>query len=586
MPELKRISASQFKEYDLCKRKHWITRFQGLPRTSSPALELGTAVHGAVEAWLTDGLTPDTRTPDGKLAFNVKSLLPPPNTPHVHSEQKVWLTDIDPPLLGYIDVLDLRKDTPVVIDVKTVSDWKWAKTSEQLAVDRQMIPYAVHALAVSAAPEVTVAHAAVIKRGRLESRWTEVTLPAERVLEVWDDLKALAGRMKETAKAETYDAVEPDWTACGAYGGCPYIDICQATENTTPWGGAPRYGAQRAGAAQATESVNPYDRIHTVKPTIKENPVTKLQELLARKRASASINPPDNGAAEPVTPRPTPAEAATIAQAEAEQAEPFPQPEVEVTAPVKPQAKGPNGTTPEQYGEAASAVLRAMRSEKKKALSPTQFKAIVGDALGLLRVNKKHLPLVCDHSEGTLVFVEGGGCRRAVADVIEGKIEEAIRTSTTAAERIEKVAAASPAMADDESRKAAAEAAASPNAELKRQAKATNKRADDKVADATRQRTEREGFTLLVDCLPQKGAMKGLTFETLIAPIIEKVSKGNGVSDPLVMDYGKGKDLVAALLRVEPIEAEVVMVNSQSAYWAACSTCLVQRAGTVIRGTR
>ena len=138
MREFKSVSASQISNYRDCARKWWYQSILGLQTPQNASAALGEAVHAQLEAYLNDGDYPDTAKTAGRIAEAGLNLLPAPGT--VFTEVPMHGTDRNKkepgaddvplpgamprlfvagmPVNGYIDVLDVSADSPVVLDHK------------------------------------------------------------------------------------------------------------------------------------------------------------------------------------------------------------------------------------------------------------------------------------------------------------------------------------------------------------------------------------------------------------------------------------------------------------------------------------
>jgi CRISPR/Cas system-associated exonuclease Cas4 (RecB family) len=138
MREFKSVSASQIATYRDCARKWWYQSILGLQTPQNASAALGEAVHAQLEKYLNDGTPPDAEKPAGRIASAGLKFLPPPGT--VFTEVSMHGTNRDKkeagegevplpgamprlvvagmPVNGYIDVLDISADSPVVLDHK------------------------------------------------------------------------------------------------------------------------------------------------------------------------------------------------------------------------------------------------------------------------------------------------------------------------------------------------------------------------------------------------------------------------------------------------------------------------------------
>jgi len=240
-------------------------------------------------------------------------------------------------------------------------------------------------------------------------------------------------------------------------------------------------------------------------------------------------------------------------------------------APKKKEETGFTETVPrddrfsdEKYSEAANQLLAFMRNRDVRSISNVTARPIVGRVLSLGRVRPYYVEKACHMSEGTLTYSDGkvlrggkGGMVKKVADV---------RPAPPVAPKVEPPAPKAPAPKVE------------PPAPKAKVAKAP---AAPKVETSS-------SLVVYVDCLPTKrhpNSSAPQSFEDVLAPHIEVVSRNNKVSTPLLMPYGEGKNQVAGLLRVKP-PTGCVTVTSDNPYWPACKTVIIQSADVVVTGIK
>jgi len=530
-PEAKihHVSASQFKTFSMCKRKWYIEKCTDAPKPEpSKAVVLGSAVHAVLEAYLRDGVEPDEETRAGRIAASGLHLLP---EGVLEIEREIKLQDIDPPLLGYIDVLDLTEPwMPVVIDHKTTSSWDWTKTEEELKSDPQMIAYARYALdQCTAADTVEVCHIQYITKGAPEARRVAAVISREHVNEHWEKLKKVAAEIKATSLLDEVEDVEPNLSACGAFGGCPYADTCAALG----------------------DSQSPFAGIETIK-TEKDNDMKRrLEDILqdrkdrVAKAAALSQNTAPSILSQDAAPR-----------TEEEKPEPQPAP-VNGTMTFAEPVPAKDKFTDEQYSDAASALLQFMRNRNVRSMNNVTARPIVGKVLDLGRVRPYYVEKACLLSEGTLTYDKGTVLRGSAA------------------------AEPAPKPRVEPAPKPRVEAAPKPKAKVK-----PFETAETTEPKSKRPRGKHWALVVYIDCLPTKGAPEDVqAFEDVIAPHVDAVAKKHSVSTPLLIQYGEGKNHVAGLLRVKP-PTGCVTVTSDNPYWPACKTVLLQAADIVITGIK
>jgi hypothetical protein len=129
-----------------------------------------------------------------------------------------------------------------VIDHKTTKDFRYCKTSAELATNIQMVSYAhwvglrywgpgalhrnnyrvkVSHVYYHTRPETLGPRA--VKSKRVDAWVNMVDIPAQ-----WTKLTRTVEAMKADAAKLTQDEVDADRDACGAFGGCPYRTRCNA----------------------------------------------------------------------------------------------------------------------------------------------------------------------------------------------------------------------------------------------------------------------------------------------------------------------------------------------------------------------
>jgi RecB family exonuclease len=143
-----KISPSQVVKFRRCQRAYAFEYVEGITAPSSPKQQFGSSVHKELEAYLRQN-TPPAATPEGEIARAGLVWLPTPG-PELLVENKFtfpWGAAIE--INGIIDCAappGYACEEPLVIDHKTTSDLKWAKTAAMLENDEQAIIYSVWAM--------------------------------------------------------------------------------------------------------------------------------------------------------------------------------------------------------------------------------------------------------------------------------------------------------------------------------------------------------------------------------------------------------------------------------------------------------
>ncbi len=234
------ISPSQVETFDLCRRKWAYQKIDRMPSTTNAAAALGSEAHTQRENWLLHG-TPPAETRAGKLARVGLEHLPPPGQAWVEIALRLLVTFSDGTRVlvnGRVDffVHNLgayvfgEAGIPVVGDHKTSSGEQWAKTSEDLLTkDSQSAIYATYALfLVPTAPAVDLHWSYMIKASSPRQLQVRVRMQREHALRRFSEVVSRAKDMLQLTRTPgiVASAVPPTASACEAYGGCPFRDIC------------------------------------------------------------------------------------------------------------------------------------------------------------------------------------------------------------------------------------------------------------------------------------------------------------------------------------------------------------------------
>ena len=218
------VSYSQIKTFTSCPRKWWINKIAGVATPSTPATELGSAVHTAIESYLVHG-TPFPVTRAGQIATHGAHLLPAPGSCTREQVERAVLVPIGVlPFKGVVDFIDYRNNVPAIVDHKTTSDARYADTPEALAGDWQMLSYAAWAFSVSTHPALEVRKNYFLTRGA--RAWSvSATVTRADVDAVVPEIARTVDRMVECGSRGEADAPQ-NYDHCAAYGGCPFRARC------------------------------------------------------------------------------------------------------------------------------------------------------------------------------------------------------------------------------------------------------------------------------------------------------------------------------------------------------------------------
>jgi hypothetical protein len=222
------VSYSQIKTFACCPRKWWVSKVACVPVPSTPATDLGSAVHTAIEKYLVAGtLFPDDKV--GRIAASGAFLLPPPGSCHRDDVERPIIVPVGKiPFKGVVDLL-----TPgAVIDHKTTSAPQYADTPDMLRSDWQMLSYAAWAFSVLDVPELEIRKNYFLTRG-VRAWAVSATVTRADVDAVVPEIERTIDRMVACSTVPEHE-VPQNFDHCGAYGGCPFRARCFGSK---PFGG-------------------------------------------------------------------------------------------------------------------------------------------------------------------------------------------------------------------------------------------------------------------------------------------------------------------------------------------------------------
>lgn len=589
MRDWKSVSPSQFNTFSDCKRQWWFQSVFGLSTPQRPSAALGEAVHNQLEAYIDTGKLPDD-TEAGRIAKAGLSLLPEPGTAWTEvsmsdrkkgDRDKETLTGVPQMYLsgikvnGFIDLLDLSGVRPLVIDQKTTSDLKYAKTAAELREDPQMVLYGTFALAAAISQGVDVdavdaGHVVYLTRGAPLARKTVVTLDSKHLAAQRERLAQIVEEMKGYAKARTPDAVPGEPTSCNKYGGCHFRDKCAALGVLSS---APTTFAERFRA----DSTPPENTMTSI------DPMAALKAIKARKAAEASAAPtetvvpetpaPPAAPEKPAPPAPTQdaARAALLAKYGIKGKEtPYtPPPEEAVSSIVPPDA-------PPQVKPAAF---------KAEEATPATEPAPAAETPATEKVVRK--PKNYAEKLAALNWVDAQ-VSRMNAEAMRAAIDGALDGRTYSVLPNGAIFVPGEGHLDTESIPVKEEAAEpSPVVETKKPEPAP-------VAPATVVEETPPVLVLYIDCFPEKGRDRGYRMlEDILRPLAEEAVAvhNRGAKDTERVDYyglipyNRGPVYIASMLMKAP-PVGIVVCNSRYPATNACLEVLVPLADVVVRAVR
>lgn len=241
-PEDLVFSPTQISTFLECARKWAWKRIEKVYEPPAPSAALGTETHGILERYLGEGEMPDhvAHPVAAKVASAGLHLLPAPKTPGMRLEQAFCfkslrtgfvyrgLKDIELAPGVVVPSLELGGLAPGVIDHKTTSSIEsYAKKPEDLLFDPQATIYAIDSMVRFDARATDLRWIYYQTKGANRSKVTAQRLEQTHASRVFDEIETVAA---EAATALVTGKkpldLEPNPSACSAYGGCPHRHRC------------------------------------------------------------------------------------------------------------------------------------------------------------------------------------------------------------------------------------------------------------------------------------------------------------------------------------------------------------------------
>lgn len=230
------VSASEIETFDLCPRKWAFVYIENKRPPPNDSAALGTRVHAILEKWLKEGAPPDTWTPEGEIAASGLHLLPAPRTPTLVTEEQFSFTSQRAWYTGFKDFRYRDVDGLIHVgDHKTTKSFTWAKTPEEILCHSQALIYAVDEFRKNPDDDRLALDWIYYKTTgsrKAEPRFQIVTrdVVAEMFFEHVDPVAGEITRLHHEVPVGT-PALDftPDFRSCEAFGGCPFLSICNPT---------------------------------------------------------------------------------------------------------------------------------------------------------------------------------------------------------------------------------------------------------------------------------------------------------------------------------------------------------------------
>lgn len=254
---LRSVSPSAIVMYRNCARL-WYNNYQLSLRGPVPTfLARGTAIHAALEHFLRTGeVLVEVEVPDAPgvkfpvlqyVQAAIDYLPKPAPDPYwdpwrekgdagifveQSGEMGTW-TDPDgttgPVFRQFLDLVEAYPDRATLTDHKTTSDFRYAKTPEELSVNVQLISNCMWLLRESNYTEVTLRHLYLLtSRKRPKALAVSVVVTREHVEREWQKILLTIREMDGWTRLapKTAEALPPTVTMCSAFGGCLHKPLC------------------------------------------------------------------------------------------------------------------------------------------------------------------------------------------------------------------------------------------------------------------------------------------------------------------------------------------------------------------------
>lgn len=218
------FSVSQIETFLTCPRKWAFDKIDGIEPSANKWAELGQKVHSVLEAYLERGVPIDSGTRVGSIAMPGIQYLPFPRTPGMRIEKWFAIVFGVAAYRGLKDVeLIQGGEIPLVLDHKTTRSWDWKKSKRELLSDIQAGMYAADAMRKTGADEVALRWLYYRTEGAPLAEPVDVTINRTQVSNILSFTDHTAKRMIRVIQTcSKAMEVEPDYTGCSAYGGCPH----------------------------------------------------------------------------------------------------------------------------------------------------------------------------------------------------------------------------------------------------------------------------------------------------------------------------------------------------------------------------
>lgn len=229
-------SPSQIKNFLQCSRIWYSEKFVSLRKPTTEAMLRGTGIHSGIEDYLLYNEITGEWT-DYVLAAkeHLDSLL---DGSTYTIEREIYRDTFPggPKLVGYKDLEIKKHGSLTILDYKSTSDRKYAKTPLELAEDLQLNAYAQEAFEENEALEtVRLGHLYLLTKNKKKAAWpvwadvtrTEAAAVWAKTLGYIREMTQIAEwHFSQTPVEDRFEALKPNTDSCGMYGGCYFRSRC------------------------------------------------------------------------------------------------------------------------------------------------------------------------------------------------------------------------------------------------------------------------------------------------------------------------------------------------------------------------
>lgn len=226
------FSASQLSSFDRNPRYWTFNKLLGLETPKTAALDWGTNFHLAMARFLRTGELSKKFAPwISEWIEKMPMPIRPGRLDGVEENFTLNLLESCPPFIGSIDAWLIHDDKILIMDHKSMKNFRYAKTENDLKVNDQLIIYAHYILTKINKDEVVIQHNQFAKEEKKEKvKIVNTLLTRKEVNDIIECIKTKAISMMGTwskVNEKGWEAAEENCDKCRwMYGGCPFRDIC------------------------------------------------------------------------------------------------------------------------------------------------------------------------------------------------------------------------------------------------------------------------------------------------------------------------------------------------------------------------